>query len=50
MTLDKRIVAREAAYRLGDTQTSSVWLTKEGKNRALNLDKVLIKDESYENQ
>jgi hypothetical protein len=47
MTLDKLIIFREAAYRLGGGQTSSVWLTKEGKNRALNLKKVLIKDESY---
>jgi hypothetical protein len=31
MTLDKLIVAREAAYRLGGVQASAVWLTKEGK-------------------
>ena len=32
-------------YRTKGGQVSSVWLTKEGKNRAENLKKVLIKDE-----
>jgi hypothetical protein len=47
MTLDQLIISREATYRLGGGQTSSVWLTKEGKNQVSNLKKVLIKDESY---
>ena len=32
-------------YRTSGGQASSVWLTKEGKNRASQLKKVLIKDE-----
>jgi hypothetical protein len=47
MILDKLIVFLEAAYRPGGGQTSSVGLTKESKNRASNLHKVLIKDESF---
>jgi hypothetical protein len=47
MILQKLIVFLEAAYRTGGGQTSSVGLTKESKNRALKLHKVLIKDESY---
>ena len=37
-------------YRTSGGQASSVWLTKEGKNRVSKLKKVLIKDESYEKQ
>lgn len=33
-------------YRTRGGQASSLWLTKEGKNRVSKLNKVLIKDES----
>ena len=33
-------------YRTSGGQSSSVWLTKEGKNQVENLKKVLIKDKS----
>ena len=37
-------------YRTRGGQSSSLWLTKEGKNRVENLQKVLIKDESKQKQ
>ena len=38
------------AYRTRGGQASSVWLTKEGKNRVENLKKVLIKNKSKQKQ
>jgi DNA-binding MarR family transcriptional regulator len=35
-------------YRTRGGQVSSLWLTKEGKNRVENLKKVLIKHESQQ--
>lgn len=37
-------------YRTQGGQASSVWLTKEGKNRVENLKKVLIKNEPKQKQ
>ena len=37
-------------YRTRGGQASSVWLTKEGKNRVEKLKKVLINDESQQKQ
>ena len=37
-------------YRTRGGQASSLWLTKEGKNRVENLKKVLIKNESQQKQ
>ena len=37
-------------YHTRGGQASSLWLTKEGKNRVENLKKVLIKDESQQKQ
>ena len=37
-------------YRTSGGQASTIWLTEEGKNRASQLRKVLIKDESHINQ